>query len=104
MNRIFGKGHSTRFAGQSHLLVSAQSITIRMHKEVLGWFRSRGRGYQTQINSLLRAYMEAHKAETTGAADGKRERTAGREIPRYSIIHNSRFDPDPRKGWKRRRV
>ncbi|MEW6667634.1 MAG: BrnA antitoxin family protein [Thermodesulfobacteriota bacterium] len=57
-------------------IVSAQRITIRMHKEVLEWFRSRGRGYQTQISSLLRAYMEAHKAETTGAADGKQERTA----------------------------
>jgi uncharacterized protein (DUF4415 family) len=27
---------------------------------VLEWFKSQGRGYQTQINSLLRAYMEAH--------------------------------------------
>ncbi|MDF5717188.1 MAG: BrnA antitoxin family protein [Rhizonema sp. NSF051] len=25
------------------------------------WFKSRGRGYQTQINTLLRAYMEAHR-------------------------------------------
>jgi uncharacterized protein (DUF4415 family) len=27
---------------------------------VLGWFRAQGKGYQTRINSLLRAYMEAH--------------------------------------------
>lgn len=37
-------------------------LTIRVDKDVLTWFKSRGRGYQTQINSLLRAYMEAHKS------------------------------------------
>ena len=50
-------------------------LTIRMDKEVLEWFRARGRGYQTHISSLLRAYMEAHK--TTEAANAKRARTAG---------------------------
>ncbi|GCA70798.1 hypothetical protein MiYa_02333 [Microcystis aeruginosa NIES-2519] len=25
------------------------------------WFKSQGKGYQTQINQLLRAYMEAHQ-------------------------------------------
>jgi uncharacterized protein (DUF4415 family) len=27
---------------------------------VLDWFKSQGKGYQTRINALLRAYMEAH--------------------------------------------
>ena len=36
-------------------------ITLRIDSEVLEWFKSQGRGYQTQINSLLRAYMEARK-------------------------------------------
>jgi len=36
-------------------------LTIRLDQDVLDWFRERGPGYQTQINSLLRAYMEAHK-------------------------------------------
>ena len=35
-------------------------VTLRIDSEVLEWFKSQGRGYQTQINSLLRAYMEAH--------------------------------------------
>jgi|APHig6443717817_1056837.scaffolds.fasta_scaffold109576_2 uncharacterized protein (DUF4415 family) len=52
-------------------------LTIRMDKEVLEWFRARGRGYQTHISSLLRAYMEAHKTETSEAANAKRARTAG---------------------------
>ncbi|MDB9418038.1 BrnA antitoxin family protein [Microcystis aeruginosa] len=32
-----------------------------MHDYLLEWFKSQGRGYQTQINQLLRAYMEAHQ-------------------------------------------
>ncbi len=36
-------------------------LTLRLDQDVLEWFRKQGRGYQTQINSLLRAYMEAHK-------------------------------------------
>ena len=36
-------------------------LTIRLDQDVLDWFREQGPGYQTQINSLLRAYMEAHK-------------------------------------------
>jgi uncharacterized protein (DUF4415 family) len=41
---------------------SKQQITIRLDGDVLTWFRAQGDGYQTRINSLLRAYMEAHGA------------------------------------------
>lgn len=37
-------------------------VTVRVDSDVLAWYRARGRGYQTQINALLRAYMEAYKA------------------------------------------
>jgi uncharacterized protein (DUF4415 family) len=36
-------------------------ITLRIDGDVLEWFKKQGQGYQTLINSLLRAYMEAHK-------------------------------------------
>ena len=36
-------------------------VTLRIDSDVLEWFKSQGRGYQTQINQLLRAYMEAHQ-------------------------------------------
>lgn len=36
-----------------------EQITLRLDSDVLTWFRSQGKGYQTKINSLLRAYMEA---------------------------------------------
>jgi uncharacterized protein (DUF4415 family) len=39
---------------------SKAQVTLRIDSDVLEWFRSQGRGYQTQINRLLRAYMEAH--------------------------------------------
>jgi uncharacterized protein (DUF4415 family) len=35
-------------------------ITLRLDADVLEWFRERGAGYQTQINALLRAYMNEH--------------------------------------------
>jgi uncharacterized protein (DUF4415 family) len=35
-------------------------VTLRIDTDVLDWFKSQGRGYQTQINRLLRAYKEAH--------------------------------------------
>ncbi len=39
-------------------------ITLRLDRDVLEWFKKQGRGYQTRINALLRAYMEAHERET----------------------------------------
>ena len=35
------------------------SVCIRLDQEVLDWFKAQGKGYQTRINALLRAYMEA---------------------------------------------
>lgn len=36
-------------------------VTLRIDRDVLEWFKSQGRGYQTHINALLKAYMEAHR-------------------------------------------
>jgi uncharacterized protein (DUF4415 family) len=38
-----------------------QSVTLRVDKDVLDWFRKQGKGYQTRINAVLRAYKEAHQ-------------------------------------------
>jgi len=37
-------------------------LTLRVDGDVLEWYRKQGQGYQTKINALLRAYMDAHKA------------------------------------------
>ena len=34
-----------------------EPVTIRIDADVLAWFKSEGRGYQTRINNLLRAAM-----------------------------------------------
>ena len=41
-------------------VVRKKQLTLRMDSDVIEWFKRQGRGYQTKINSLLRAYMEEH--------------------------------------------
>jgi uncharacterized protein (DUF4415 family) len=36
-------------------------VTLRIDSEVIEWFRARGRGYQTHINAILKAYRDAHR-------------------------------------------
>jgi len=38
-----------------------EPITVRLDTDLLDWFRDQGRGYQTRINAVLRAYYEAHR-------------------------------------------
>ncbi|MCB2263827.1 MAG: BrnA antitoxin family protein [Candidatus Thiosymbion ectosymbiont of Robbea hypermnestra] len=38
-----------------------KQLTIRLDGDVLDWLKRQGRGYQTRINAILRAYYEAHK-------------------------------------------
>jgi len=35
-------------------------VTMRLDADLLRWFREQ-RGYQTRINAILRAYMNAHR-------------------------------------------
>jgi uncharacterized protein (DUF4415 family) len=36
-------------------------LSLRIDCDVVEWFRKQGAGYQSRMNALLRAYMEAHK-------------------------------------------
>jgi uncharacterized protein (DUF4415 family) len=36
-------------------------LTLRVDSDVLEWYKKQGRGYQTRINMLLRAYMQEHQ-------------------------------------------
>lgn len=42
-----------------------KQLTLRLDGDVLDWFKRQGRGYQTRINALLRAYMEEHLTRTS---------------------------------------
>lgn len=39
-----------------------KAVSIRLDADVLDWFRRQGRRYQSRINAVLRAYVEAHDA------------------------------------------
>jgi uncharacterized protein (DUF4415 family) len=40
-------------------LPSKASISLRVDQDVLEWFKSQGPGYQTRINTVLRAFRDA---------------------------------------------
>ena len=33
-------------------------VTIRLDEDMVAWFKAQGRGYQTRMNAVLRAYYE----------------------------------------------
>ncbi len=38
-----------------------ERITARFDKDVVDWFKEQGKGYQSRMNAVLRAYYEAQK-------------------------------------------
>ena len=46
--------------------ITKRQLTLRLDSDVIDWFRSQGGGYQTRMNTLLRAYMEEHKRANSG--------------------------------------
>ncbi len=38
-----------------------ERITVRLDADMLDWFRTQGKGYQTRINAILRTYYESRK-------------------------------------------
>ena len=39
------------------------AVSLRVDPDVLEWFKHRGRGYQSRINAVLRAFVHAQKAQ-----------------------------------------
>jgi uncharacterized protein (DUF4415 family) len=37
-------------------------LTLRLDRKVIDWFKVHGARYQTHMNAVLRAYVEAHEA------------------------------------------
>lgn len=44
---------------QVRLPQKKESLTLRLDHDVVAWFRGAGRGYQTKMNAVLRAYMKS---------------------------------------------
>ena len=50
-------------------------VALRLDTDVLDWMKAQGKGYQSRINAILRAYYEAHKNDTlTPEGKWRRER------------------------------
>ncbi len=41
--------------------VTKEQVTLRLDVDILRFFKAQGKGYQTRINSVLRAYVDAMK-------------------------------------------
>jgi uncharacterized protein (DUF4415 family) len=37
--------------------VSKKAVSIRLDSDILDWFKSQGKGYQSTINNVLRTYV-----------------------------------------------
>lgn len=55
------------------------SITLRVDKEVLEWFKSQGKGYQSRMNAVLKAYMKAQREQRRTSVSGQREASSGQQ-------------------------
>ena len=36
-------------------------LSLRIDSDFIDWFKAQGAGYQSRMNALLRAFMEAHQ-------------------------------------------
>jgi len=39
-------------------------LTLRLDPDVVLWFKAQGKGYQTRMNAVLRAYYEAQRVQS----------------------------------------
>ena len=39
-----------------------ERVTVRLDADIVDWLKAQGRGYQTRINAILRAYVASQKA------------------------------------------
>ena len=38
-----------------------KNITLRIDPEIIDWFKAKGKGYQTRMNAVLRAFIELQR-------------------------------------------
>ena len=62
-----------------------ETVTMRLDADLLHWFRSE-RGYQTRINAILRAYMNAHTDDRSSVTMTRIFRLKIREALRFGRL------------------
>ena len=68
-----------------------RQLTLRLDAEVLDWFKAEGKGgYQTRINAVLRAFVEAQREGESGFFEptmgGGCKGLVGSENPPYGLV------------------
>lgn len=54
------------FWRQARLVMPAgpkEQLTVRLDADVVQWFKKQGKGYQTRMNAVLRAFYETQRGE-----------------------------------------
>lgn len=46
-----------------------KQLTIRLDPDIVAFFKTQGRGYQSRINAVLRSYVEAHRRKAKDPVD-----------------------------------
>ena len=50
------------FWADAELVIPAKKqISIRLDAEVIDWFKTQGKGYQSRINAVLQSYIQHHR-------------------------------------------
>ena len=44
-----------------------EAISLRVDQDILDWFRAEGKGYQSRMNAVLRAYVESRRERDEAA-------------------------------------
>jgi uncharacterized protein (DUF4415 family) len=52
-----------------HHYPGKKSVTIRLDKDLIAWFKAQGKGWQTKMNWVLRLYFASHRK--TGVKVGR---------------------------------
>ena len=55
-----------------------KDIHIRIDSDVLDWFKQSGRGYQTRMNNVLRAFFDAHRKAASSKPSGTKRKPTRR--------------------------
>ena len=62
-----GKATARRKPNWTNLKVAwpqpKQAISLRIDQDILAWFRDGGPGYQTRMNAVLRAFVDAQQGK-----------------------------------------
>ena len=84
-------------------VVRKTQVTLRIDEDVLTWFKKQGKGYQTRINSLLKAYKDAHqihsvvRQELRNCREARLQGPAGfnanRRMRKYGCCSEALSDP-----------